>query len=185
MECYYSSKPATGGYMGNVAQIWEELDLIELTANRAAMQTGTTNGKEGFTAEELDEIRMGEIRPREREEKGMKSIHVKVIQASTCTLNRIHQRRWEMQEPERTDDNGILSEEQQELVQVMISIRERLLMGRAKLAGIRHVDKLKIMTEVRKLNEVIQYIPIDDITKLNDTFFARATIFIRKLDRER
>lgn len=40
------------------------------------------------------------------------------------------------------------------------------------MPSIRHIDKGKIMTETKKINEVIEYVPIDNIRDLNDTFYA-------------
>lgn len=54
-------------------------------------------------------------------------------------------------------------------------------MRRKKLQSIRHIDKGKPVTEVKKRNGVMEFVPIDNITDLNDTFYASATIVTRKL----
>ena len=39
------------------------------------------------------------------------------------------------------------------------------------------------MEELSKINEVIEHVPIDNITELNDTFYASAAIVTKKLAR--
>ena len=48
-----------------------------------------------------------------------------------------------------------------------------------KLPTVRHIDKRKIVEEVKKINDVMQHVPIDNITELNDTFYASAAIVTR------
>ena len=52
---------------------------------------------------------------------------------------------------------------------------------REKLPNIRHIDKKKIMTEVKKINDIMKHIPIGNITELNDTFYVSAAIVTEKL----
>jgi len=56
---------------------------------------------------------------------------------------------------------------------------------REKLPNIRHVDKRKITEELKKINEVIEFVPIDSITELNDTFYASVEIVTQKLAKNR
>ena len=58
-------------------------------------------------------------------------------------------------------------------------------MTREKLPNIRHIDKRKIMEELEKINEVIEYVPVRNITELNDTFFVSAEIVTQKMVKNR
>ena len=58
-------------------------------------------------------------------------------------------------------------------------------MMREKLPSIRHIDKRKIMIEVKKINDVIEHVPIDNIPELNDTFYGCAAMVTRKLAKGR
>ena len=53
-------------------------------------------------------------------------------------------------------------------------------MNRERLS-IRHIDKKKIIAEMQKINNVMAYVPIDNITELNDTFFVSAAIVTKRL----
>ena len=54
-------------------------------------------------------------------------------------------------------------------------------MMREKLPCIRNIDKKKIMIEVKKINEVITYLPVDNITELDDTCYGCAATVTKKL----
>jgi hypothetical protein len=187
MECYYSSEPMRRGYMSRMAKIWQDRGGFELTENRLAMQARTIIRKEWLTKEELDEIRI-----RETEDQGAQAIEegqatVEVIPPSVLESSYQSQGK-EYHHPVRQDDIMIesrLSDEKKELVEEIKIQRGRLQMGREKLTNIRHIDRRKIVEELRKINEVIEHVPIDNITELNDTFYASAAIVTKKLAKNR
>lgn len=93
------------------------------------------------------------------------------------TINRIKRR--ENQEYES------LPEEQKELVMKIRSMREGLAVNRDPLPSMKNATKGKIMDEVRKIDQVMEHIPILNITELNDTFFVSAAIVTQKLECKR
>ena len=187
IECYYRSEPTRRGYMRRMAKIWEERGGFELTESRLAMQARPIIRKEWLIQEELDEIRIRESEEQGREEELTGNVSVEVIPAGV--LDRIyHGQRRQTDYTEIMDeisDLQRLPEEQQELVKEIRTTRERLQMMREKLSSIRHIDKRKIMIEVKKINDVIEHVPIDNITELNDTFYACAAMVARKLAKGR
>ena len=148
-----------------------------------AMQARTIIRKEWLTQEELDEIRIRESEEQGREEELTGNVSVEVIPAGV--LDRIYHgqgRQTDYTEiMDEISDLQRLPEEQQELVKEIRTTRERLQMIREKLSSNRHIDKRKIMIEVKKINDVIEHVPIDNITELNDTFYACAAMVTRKL----
>ena len=153
---------------------------LELTAERLAMQTRTISKKEWITAEELDEIRIRDTTEVDGEGEGNSRVQIEVIEATT--LNRIYCGNREENQPRiEFEDFNELSEEQRKLVEEIKTKRERLPNLREKLPNIRHIDKKKIMTEVKKINDIMEHIPIGNITELNDTFYVSAAIVTEKL----
>ena len=191
MECYYHSEPTKRGYMARMTAIWEERGGFELTENRLAMQARTIIRKEWFTAEELDEIRMRETGQRETEEieEGRQEERVTVEVIPPADLDRIYRggsvRQYETERAEDIRNTSELPPEQQSLINDIIYQREGLHMKREKLQSIRHIDKKRIIAEVKKINDVMAYVPIDNITELNDTFFVSAAIVTKRLIKNR
>ena len=180
MECYYQSEPARRGYMARMRRLWMERGGFELTEERLAMQARTIIKKEWLTAEELDEIRIRETTEVDGEGEGNSRVQIEVIEATT--LNRIYCGNREENQPRiEFEDLNELSEEQRKLVEEIKTKRERLPNLREKLPNIRHIDKKKIMTEVKKINDIMEHIPIGNITELNDTFYVSAAIVTEKL----
>jgi hypothetical protein len=170
-----------------MAKIWQERGGFELTENRLAKQARTIIRKQWLTKEELDEIRI-----RETEDRGAQAIEegqatVEVIPPSV--LERSYQSQGkEYHHPVRQDDIMIesrLSYEKKESVEEVKIQRGRLQMGREKLTNIRHIHRRKIVEELRKINKVIEHVPIDHITELNDTFYTGAAIVTKKLAKNR
>ena len=86
---------------------------------------------------------------------------------------------------DKTRDAIELWSQQQGVLNELRSYREGLQMMRKKLPCIRHIDKKKIMIKVKKINDVITYLPIDNITELNDTCYACAATVTKKLVKNR
>ena len=78
-----------------------------------------------------------------------------------------------------------LTQEKQELIERIKNIREGLQEERKRLPNIRHIDKRKLVNEIKKINEIADYIPVENITDLNDTFYASAVIVTEKFAKDR
>ena len=172
------------GYMKRMARIWRELDGFELTEGRLAMQARTIQNKMWLTAEELEEIKRRALANEDSEQQDTGRVTVEVIEAAELSIIYRGQRN-EQQSVDNTRDIENLSQEKQELVKLIVERREGLQRIREKLPNIRHIDKRKIMEEVEKINEVIEYVPVRNITELNDTFFVSAEIVTQKMVKNR
>ena len=155
-----------------------------MTESRLAMQARTIVNKQWLTAEELDEIRARET---EREENGESTVLVENISETVIAIaNRRSIERGEQTVEVEIPRMGNISAEglpqdKQELIEKIKNIRDGLQEGRKRLTNIRHIDKRKLVEEVRKINEIVGYLPVNNITDLNDTFYASAVIVTEKV----
>ena len=155
-----------------------------MTESRLAMQARTIVNKQWLTAEELDEIRARET---EREGNGESMVLVENISETVRAIanRRSIERREQTVEVEIPGMGNIsaegLPQDKQELIEKIKNIRDGLQEGRKRLTNIRHIDKRKLVEEVRKINEIVGYLPVNNITDLNDTFYASAVIVTEKV----
>ena len=73
------------------------------------------------------------------------------------------------------------SEKEKDLVEKIKEERNRMTRNRPRLKTIRHIERAKIMEEVRKIDRVLDCVEIRDITELNDTILACAKIVTEKI----
>ena len=159
-----------------------------MTENRLAMQARAIMNKQWLTVEELDEIKT-----RETEGEGPVESVIVIEDISETVMAIANERstvRGEQRDAEgipRNDNISVenLTQEKQELIERIKNIREGLQEERKRLPNIRHIDKRKLVNEIKKINEIADYIPVENITDLNDTFYASAVIVTEKLAKDR
>ena len=62
---------------------------------------------------------------------------------------------------------------------------QELAENRVLLTPLRNVPKKKVLEELSKVNSVIEHIPVNNITELNDTFYVSAALITHRLERKR
>ena len=78
---------------------------------------------------------------------------------------------------ESRNELKVLTEEQN-LVTTIMTMREGLREKRDLITPLRNIHKTRIMEELRKINNIMGNVPIDNITELNDTFYVSAVLVI-------
>ena len=73
-----------------------------------------------------------------------------------------------------------LKEDEKEMLKNMSEIRK---LDRTRLPWLRKVEKGKLFTEVRKLNELLKKIELKDVTEDNDLFYLGAALVTKYLKR--
>ena len=185
MECYYRSKPESRGYRKRMHTIWKERDMFDISEQRLVDQARTIIKKEWFTSEELDEIkRYANIQTIGEQNE---SIRESITPSSEESLEGIMPVEIESSgsETQGTVLREPLTDGEKQLVEEILQKREEIARNRQRLRTLRHIERTKIMAEVKKLDKVLDYVRIDNITEMNDTIMACATLVTEKLGKKR
>ena len=137
------------------------------------MKAKAIQNKMWLTAEKLDEIKRRALTNEASEQQELVRVTVDLTEAAELEIIYRGQRN-EQQRDDKTHDKKNLSQEKQELVKLIVERRDELQLTREKLPNIRHIGKRKIMDELEKINKVIEYVPVRNITELDGTFFLSA-----------
>ena len=172
LECYYRSRPQELGYRQRMHNIWKENEGFNITEQRLADQVRTIKNKGWFTSEELDEI--------ERKATTTETVQEIEVQEMVEEFEETPEAvslETELREP--------VSENEKELVKEIIETRTNLTENRPKLRALRHIERAKIMAEVKRLDKVLDCVETRTITELNDTILACAHIITERLNPEK
>ena len=177
LMCYYKSRPDEKGYRQCMYNIWKDQSEFDITEQRLADQVRTIKKNKWFTTEEMDEIKReaegsGGENARENVRRGMDqelagSTMAESARAGMPMANAIREPR---------------SEYEQELVKEIKDARSRLAEHRPKPRALRHIDRGKIMSEIHRLDKVLDCVETNNITELNDTIMACACIITERLN---
>lgn len=177
MECYFKSRPEVRGYRRRMYEIWRERGGFDISEQRLADQARCIKRDKWFTQEEIDEIKESatrESRSREEEESNEEG---RTVELPPRTEDRIEP---ETETPVRVTREPDTAMEK-DLVEQIISERNRLSGDRPRLRALRHIERGKIMQEVKQIDKVLDCVEINNITELNDTIMACAKIVTDKI----
>ena len=160
------------GYRQRMHKIWKQNGGFNITEQRLADQVKTIKNKAWFTSEELDEIeRMATTTETVQEIEVQEMVEEFEETPEAVSLET------ELSEP--------VSENEKELVKEIIETRTNLTENRPKLRALRHIERAKIMAEVKRLDKVLDCVETRTITELNDTILACAHIITERLNPEK
>ena len=179
MECYFESRPDVRGYRRRMHDIWRERGGFDISEQRLADQVRTIKRDDWFTEEELDEIKETMQGRERRSEEENESVRVDE------QMNEVPPRLATQNEPVIDPAVRIVrdptSDMEKDLVDRIIEERNRLSRDRPRLRALRHIERGKIIEEVKKIDKVLDCVEIRDVTELNDTIMACAKIVTEKI----
>ena len=167
LHCYFKSNPTQRGYRKRMMEIWQELSIFQTTSQRLADQIRTIMKKGWFSELEIIEIHQ-EINDQERRN----------TLSDTPNINK--QKQPIQNEP--TSENGNPTQQnptqQNNLVltqekKVILEYLKRILNSeRTTLPLLRNIEWRIVKAETNKVNQVLTYIPTNNITDLNELIYA-------------
>jgi hypothetical protein len=181
MECYYASLPDTSGYRQRMHRAWIERGHLQINEQRMADQVRNIIKRKWFTDEELDEIKqsaLGRVRNNDDQDKQTQQVPtvevetVPVIQENIQTEIR---ETFELRRPETDEEQAIVREIEEK--------RASIVKERPTLKALRNIDRHKIREEVKRLDKVLDCVATNDITEVNDTILACASIVTERLSK--
>ena len=181
MECYFKSRPDVRGYRRRMHNIWMDSGGFDISEQRLADQVRIIRRDKWFREEELDEIKetIHEEERRSNDEEGNEGLDEQMSPVPPREIAQI--------EPGREHTMRIVREPtsatEKELVDRIIDGRSRLTRDRPRLRALRHIEREKIIKEVKQIDKVLDCVEINDITELNDTIMACAKIITEKFCR--
>ena len=181
MECYYTSDPSRRGYIKRMAEIWRENGRMALTDQRLADQARVIIRKKYLTDVELMDIERRVNNVADQSGSGEEEEEVRDRDAAASQPEVVIR----SEEGRNEGNEAGLTVEQKELIRKITTMREELAENRVLLTPLRNVPKKKVLEELSKVNSVIEHIPVNNITELNDTFYVSAALITHKLERKR
>ena len=183
LRCYYASSPERWGYRQRMLRIWGETGSFTMSEQRMADQVRVIRKNGWFTTEELEEIKntvasekMGNSIQNTEQDEQAPSIN-DIQEPSPDVLQ--HENRNQSPVAENCNDpmgESMLSEEKQLLIRTILEKRAQIDGNRPQLRSVRNVNVKKLKQELNKINSVLEYVPVNSVTELNDTLYASAAL---------
>ena len=179
MRCFYKSDPTTRGYRRRMMAIWREIGVFESTEQRLADQTRAIRGNGWLSHVELEEIQreiMEGSQERSEEEPEIENDAHETSEeraerheehAADVNVDDIHNR---IQEQEISDDKARLIDE---IIEQMKSDETP--------PNLRNVERKRLKLIVDEVNDILKFIPSEDITTINQLLKAAGCVVARKL----
>ena len=173
LECYFRCNPSQRGYRKRMFEIWPERSTFQTTSQRLADQVRTITKKGWFSDLVLLEIH----------QKPLKQIYYAVPD----TPSGVEQEQSNEKEPQTsanentTVPNDTLSNNQVETLsqeqKVNLENVKRIMNSeKTILPSLRNIEWKTLKIETNKIDHILPYIPMNNITELNELIYAGAKL---------
>ena len=178
MECYYQSEPRKIGYRKRMHQLWIDREMFPVTEQRLLDQKSQIVRKQWLSRLELEEI----ARAVEDGEYGDIGGDLEQGEAERSIS---HEEPDIQTERDRTESDVFCLKERVDVTEEEICLLQRLnemrKMDRTWLPALRGIESEKLRKAIKKLDELLGKIKVDDITDVNDLIYCASAVVVEDL----
>ena len=181
LHCYFKSNPTQRGYRKRMREIWQEFSNFQTTSQRLADQVRTIMKKGWFSELEIIEIHQ-KINDQERRNTLPDTPNInqqnQPIQNEPTSENGDTTQQNPTQQNTTQQNNLILTQEQKLILK---NLKRILNSEKTTLPSLRNIEWRIVKAETNKVNQVLTYIPTNNITDLNELVYAGAKLLCENI----
>ena len=187
LECFYQAEAIGGrGVSGRTFELWKAKGMFDIRQNGLMGQIRTIRRKNWFTLVEVDEIRHAAERRAQRQSSHTESEEESIIVEDLEDNAELNERTGSVNNENSSDD--ISSAPSPHIVDIPIELEDEEMEILNRLTemvvceetrdpiNLRYVDRKKLQSETKKVNNVLRYVTTDNITEVRDLICSAATL---------
>ena len=170
LHCYFKSNPTQRGYRKRMMEIWQELSIFQ-TSQRFADQVRTILKKGWFSELEIIEIHQ---KINDQERRNTLPDTQNINKQKQPIQNEPTSENGNPTQQNTTPQNNLILTQEQKLI--LKNLKRILNSEKTTLPSLRNIEWGIVKAETNKVNQVLTYIPTNNITDSNELIYAGAKL---------